>query len=418
MTDTLRQLSAEGVAIWLDDLSRGRLTTGNLADLIRDRFVVGVTTNPTIFQKAISDSELYDRQLRDLAVRGVDVNPAALDRATRARYSTWSLRDVPPTTQRQWFVADGRELLLARERLRPTVTFELLNLVSDVEPWPPGSLDVIFCRNVLMYLTPAHATAVVARLARGLAPGGFLFLGHAETLRGLSHDFHLRQTHGAFYYQRKDEVASDAAPVRELAMPAASTASTAWIDAVQASAARISALAARASAPPERRAPDARATALELLQGERFEEALVVLDGGGRADADALLLRAVLLAHAGRAGEAESTCARVLALDELNAGAHYTLALCRESAGDREGAIGHDQAAIYLDPTFAMPRLHLGLLARRNGLADDARRALREATALFEREDAARLLLFGGGFSRDALIALCRAELAAAGGAS
>jgi len=73
MTDTLRQLSDEGVAIWLDDLSRSRLTTGNLADLIRDRFVVGVTTNPTIFQKAISDSELYDRQLRDLAVRGVDV---------------------------------------------------------------------------------------------------------------------------------------------------------------------------------------------------------------------------------------------------------------------------------------------------------------------------------------------------------
>jgi transaldolase len=70
MTDPLRQLSDEGVAIWLDDMSRGRLTTGNLADLIRDRYVVGVTTNPTIFQKAISDSELYDRQLRDLSVRG------------------------------------------------------------------------------------------------------------------------------------------------------------------------------------------------------------------------------------------------------------------------------------------------------------------------------------------------------------
>jgi transaldolase len=73
MTDTLRQLSDEGVAIWLDDLSRGRLATDNLADLIRDKHVVGVTTNPTIFQKAISDSELYDRQLRDLSVRGVDV---------------------------------------------------------------------------------------------------------------------------------------------------------------------------------------------------------------------------------------------------------------------------------------------------------------------------------------------------------
>ena len=64
------------MAIWLDDMSRGRLATDNLADLVRDRYVVGVTTNPTIFQKAISDSDLYDRQVRDLAIRGVDVEEA------------------------------------------------------------------------------------------------------------------------------------------------------------------------------------------------------------------------------------------------------------------------------------------------------------------------------------------------------
>jgi transaldolase len=74
--DPLRRLSEEGVAIWLDDMSRGRLATENLADLIRDKYVVGVTTNPTIFQKAISESDLYDRQLRDLALRGVDVEEA------------------------------------------------------------------------------------------------------------------------------------------------------------------------------------------------------------------------------------------------------------------------------------------------------------------------------------------------------
>jgi transaldolase len=76
MTDSLRQLSEAGVAIWLDDMSRRRLATDNLADLIRDKHVVGVTTNPTIFQKAISESELYDRQLTDLALRGVDVEEA------------------------------------------------------------------------------------------------------------------------------------------------------------------------------------------------------------------------------------------------------------------------------------------------------------------------------------------------------
>lgn len=77
MTDALKRLSDEGVAIWLDDLSRTRLTTGNLADLVRDKHVVGVTTNPTIFQKAIGgSSDAYDAQLRDLAVRGVTVDEA------------------------------------------------------------------------------------------------------------------------------------------------------------------------------------------------------------------------------------------------------------------------------------------------------------------------------------------------------
>src|ERR1700712_164190 len=76
MTDALRNLSEAGVAVWLDDLSRDRLQTGNLAELVRDRSLVGVTTNPTIFQKAISGSELYDDQLRDLAVRGVDIGEA------------------------------------------------------------------------------------------------------------------------------------------------------------------------------------------------------------------------------------------------------------------------------------------------------------------------------------------------------
>ena len=73
---TLKQLTDAGVAIWLDDLSRERLVTGSLAELVRDRHVVGVTTNPTIFQKAISGSDTYDEQVRDLARRGVDVGEA------------------------------------------------------------------------------------------------------------------------------------------------------------------------------------------------------------------------------------------------------------------------------------------------------------------------------------------------------
>ena len=76
MTDRLAELSAQGVAVWLDDLSRVRLTSGGLDKLRREQHVVGVTTNPSIFQKALSDADAYDDQLRDLAAQSVTVDEA------------------------------------------------------------------------------------------------------------------------------------------------------------------------------------------------------------------------------------------------------------------------------------------------------------------------------------------------------
>lgn len=74
MTDRLKALSEAGVSIWLDDLSRDRLNTGNLAELIKDSHVVGVTTNPTIFATALSKGTAYDEQIAELAA--VDTTPA------------------------------------------------------------------------------------------------------------------------------------------------------------------------------------------------------------------------------------------------------------------------------------------------------------------------------------------------------
>jgi transaldolase len=78
MTDALADLSAQGVSIWLDDISRERLQSGNLQQLIDTRHVVGVTSNPTIFQKALENGTAYDAQVHDLAVREI-----ALDGAIR-----------------------------------------------------------------------------------------------------------------------------------------------------------------------------------------------------------------------------------------------------------------------------------------------------------------------------------------------
>jgi len=76
MTDKLAQLSAAGVAVWLDDVSRQRLTSGGLDKLRRENHVVGVTSNPTIFAKALADADDYAEQVKDLAARGVDLEEA------------------------------------------------------------------------------------------------------------------------------------------------------------------------------------------------------------------------------------------------------------------------------------------------------------------------------------------------------
>ena len=77
MSDMLRELTEAGVSVWLDDISRDRLRTGNLETLIKDFHVQGVTSNPTIFAHALSKGSAYDEQTKDLALRGVSVEEAS-----------------------------------------------------------------------------------------------------------------------------------------------------------------------------------------------------------------------------------------------------------------------------------------------------------------------------------------------------
>src|SRR5689334_3971424 len=82
MSDRLKALSDAGVSIWLDDLSRERIETGNLAALVQDKYVVGVTTNPTIFAGAIANGERYDEQVRQLVEKGADVDSVVFELTT------------------------------------------------------------------------------------------------------------------------------------------------------------------------------------------------------------------------------------------------------------------------------------------------------------------------------------------------
>ena len=208
MTDPLRQLTDEGVAIWLDDMSRGRLTTDNLADLIRDRYVVGVTTNPTIFQKAISDSELYDRQLRDLAVRGVDVEEAL------RMVTTYDVRWGCDVLRSVYDASDGVDGRVSIE-VDPRLAQEAERTVAEARQlWWLVDRPNLFIK---IPATEASLPAISQCLAEGISVNVTLifsieryravmeaFLDGMERARAAGHDLTHLQSVASFFVSRVD----------------------------------------------------------------------------------------------------------------------------------------------------------------------------------------------------------------------
>lgn len=358
----------------------------------------------------------------NVSIRAIDANAALLERARLGRYSAWSLRATPEALRRRWFATEGRELVLS-PAIRSAVSFEERNIVEDApDLWQPGAYDVVFCRNVLMYLTEPAMERVLARIAGALVPGGALFLGHAETLRGRCDGFDLRWARGAYFYERRGAGERRASRPTESAPPSAPAAAVdpgwvaSWLETVRRAGERIEALTVP-RAPEPSAGPSARRTelerALELVRAERYDDALAaVAHVASEVDEpETRLLRAALLAVGGRPDAAEDACRRLLETDPQSAAAHYVLALCHDGAGQQDAALAEYEAAARLDPDFAMPRLRLGVLARRAGEVDRARRELGRAKLLLPREDATRILLFGGGFTLRGLMSLCQGEL-------
>lgn len=158
--DPLGRLSAEGVAIWLDDLSRDRLTTGNLQSLIDDKHVVGVTTNPSIFQAAITKSSLYDDDLRRHAGQGSDADAAVRDLTTDDVRAAADL--FAPVAQRSTN-GDGRVSIEVDPRLAHDTG---ATIAQAEELWAEVDRPNVF---VKIPATKAGLPAITAGIAAGIS---------------------------------------------------------------------------------------------------------------------------------------------------------------------------------------------------------------------------------------------------------
>ena len=208
MYENLKKLSEDGVSIWLDDLSRDRIRSGNLAELVRDKHVTGVTTNPTIFQKAISGSATYDDQVKDLAVRGVTVDEAIRMITTR------DVRDGADVLRPVYDASNGRDGRVSIE-VDPRLAHNTEATIAEAKQlaW------LVDRPNTLIKIpaTKAGLPAIAAVLGEGISVNVTLifsleryrgvmdaFLTGLETAKANGHDLSSIESVASFFVSRVD----------------------------------------------------------------------------------------------------------------------------------------------------------------------------------------------------------------------
>ena len=148
----------------------------------------GCSSGEEPYSVAMSLLEVFDPAEWDLRVDATDLSTRVLDVARRGEWPARKAADVPEPLLRRYMLRGTRSqegVMKAGDALRSIVRFGRQNLMD--EPYAmPGHYDMILCRNVLIYLAHANRVRVVHSLLSHLAPGGFFFIGHAETLAGIA----------------------------------------------------------------------------------------------------------------------------------------------------------------------------------------------------------------------------------------
>lgn len=290
----------------------------------------------------------------NLSLLGTDINPHFLAAAAHGVYRDWSFRGVPGRFREDYFDAiDGGRYRLAT-RYRRLVTFDHLNLVEDVYPSVlnnTNAMDIVLCRNVLMYFDATTIEAVVRRLGRVVVEGGWLIVGPAELNASLFTDFEMVRLGDAILYRKGHAPPATAFSAGVPPPPVRTT---------------------LPEAPAARVAPYQRALACYERGDYQRVKALLATAGGAGPPALALMARAC--ANLGELAEACRWCEAAVAADKFNPGLRYLLASVLEEAGRPEAAVATLRQALYLDQDYVLAHFALGTLHRRMG---DAGRAAR-----------------------------------------
>lgn len=293
----------------------------------------------------------------DVRIVGTDVSARALAAAREASYGTRALQMAEPAEIARWFVEEqrgGERIYRLRPEITDMVQFSLHNLVTEQVPFEPGELDLVLCRNVTIYFSRDTTRALMGRLHAALRDGGYLFLGHSETLWQVSDDFRLVTLGDAFVYRRLDTAAGerrsvlpDRRTLDEGASPPLSERRTPRADRrAWSTLTKPRQLPFAKPRPVE--APVSLAEVRGALAEGRYDDAARLADSLVQADvlgADAHYLRGLALTNSGRDAEALVSLRKAVYLDPAAGFAHFLLAGALDRMGQRAAAAASYRAA-------------------------------------------------------------------------
>ena len=138
----------------------------------------------------------------DIEIHGSDISECVLQSARRGEYNDYSIRNVPPPYLDRYFTKNGNGKYNVRPEVRGMVRLSNINLFDNMRVKMFRGMNIVFCRNMLIYFDEAAKKRVIANIYDSLAPGGYLFIGHAESLFNISRAFKLVNINNILIYQK------------------------------------------------------------------------------------------------------------------------------------------------------------------------------------------------------------------------
>jgi len=327
----------------------------------------------------------------EISILATDINPQVLRKAAEAIYGEWSFRECGPEIRERFFSPVGDRRYRVQADVRDMVTFAELNLSQDTFPAAVNgtqSLDLILCRNLLIYFTAKHSRRLIGNLRRCLVDDGWLIVSPSECSQALFTGFMPVNLPGSILYRKRDAQAAVIEPLPELPS----------LHAPQFRAPLSESQVAQILATPAPTMPaplplqddslarlagaEAAYTAGRYGEAAAMLSAMLVANLPETTKVSALGLLTRSLANQGKIADALTASEQWLAADKLDPAAHYLHAMVLQELGDRASARASLQRAIYLQPDFTLAHFALGNHARAGARHTEARKHFENAAHL------------------------------------